>query len=273
VLALVLAPAATRAAPPVPETRVAPGVPAPSSPLTLVGPPPFDDGLAVARVMTSEPVVALTFDACPTHRATGLDQEVFDFLRREKLPATVFVSGRWMASHWSDAQALAAEPLIELGNHSYAHPPFSTLTVDKGRAEILETERLIAQLGRRSVGFRPPYGDWAGWLPRETGGLPVVLWDVVSGDAGGHVPAPRMIETVTREARPGSIIIFHINGNGPLTARALPEIVRRLRARGLHFVSVSALLALRNATIVRAHPARYHFPPTAPPPPAPFEGG
>jgi peptidoglycan/xylan/chitin deacetylase (PgdA/CDA1 family) len=247
-LALALVPAAARGTP---------GGPDIFGPPLLPGPPAAPRGLAIERVATSEPVVALTFDACPTRRATHLDREVLAYLREEKLPATVFVSGRWIKDHWSDAQALAAEPLVELGNHSYAHPSFSTLSVDQGRAEIQETERLIAQLGRHSVGFRPPFGDWPGWLPQQTGGLPVVLWDVVSGDAGGHVPPARMIETVTREAQPGSIIIFHINGNGPFTARALPEIVRRLRARGLRFVHVSDLLQLRDATFVRARPAQY----------------
>lgn len=257
-LVLALAPALARAAPPSSEAPL-------FGPPLLPGRDPSQGGLAVERVATTEPVVALTFDACPTRRATHLDREVLAYLHQEKLPATVFVSGRWIRDHRGDAQALAGEPLIELGNHSYAHLPFSTLSVDQGRAEIQETERLISQLGRRSVGFRPPYGDWAGWLPHETGGLPVVLWDVVSGDAGGHVPAARMIESVTRQVQPGSIVIFHINGNGPFTARALPEIVRRLRARGLRFVPVSELLGLHDATVVRARPAQYHARPAPPP--------
>lgn len=233
------------------------------------------DGLAVARVVTREPVVALTFDACATGRNTfGFDREVFEILKREQVPATVFVSGRWVEGHPDAARELAADPLFELGNHSYGHPPFSTLTRRKALSEIEETERAIAALGKKSVAFRPPYGDWAGWLPRITGGLPVVLWDVVSGDAGGHLSASSMVEVVTRTVRPGSIVIFHINGRGPRTKHALPEIIRRLRAGGLRFVRVSELLATPAARIVRARPGRYQkkvrapgvpTPPAAPP--------
>ena len=86
------------------------------------------DAITVARVDTDMPVVALTFDACPTKAGTkGFDPEIVEILRRERVPATIFVSGRWIERHWDEARALADEPLFELGNHSYRHPPFSRL--------------------------------------------------------------------------------------------------------------------------------------------------
>ena len=212
---------------------------------------------AVSRVSTALPVVALTFDACPTRDRRGFDRAVFDILRREKVPATVFVSGRWVERHPREARELAREPLIEFGNHSYRHPAFSRMDVARVREEIDATDRLIAGLGRQSVGVRPPFGDWAAWLPEATGGQPVVLWDVVSGDAGGHISADAIVNRVSGAARPGSIVVFHINGNGVFTKQALPRIIRRLRARGLRFVRVSELLALEGAEIVKAQPRRY----------------
>jgi peptidoglycan/xylan/chitin deacetylase (PgdA/CDA1 family) len=83
--------------------------------------------------------------------------------------------------------------------------------------------------------------------------LPTVLWDVVSGDANGHVPPIKMIEGVIRSVRPGSIVIFHINGRGTYTKDALPAIIHVLRERGLRFVPLSQLLALPGG---RALPAR-----------------
>jgi peptidoglycan/xylan/chitin deacetylase (PgdA/CDA1 family) len=225
---------------------------------------------ALTRVETAEPVVALTFDACATHgQSNGFDRAIFTILQREQVPATVFMSGRWIETHPAEARELAAEPLIEMGNHSWDHPAFSQLSRRRARAQIEDTERAIAALGRKSVGFRPPFGDWASWLLVETRGLPVVLWDVVSGDAGGHIPASAIVEEVSTKTRPGSIVIFHINERGPYTKDALPEIIRRLRERGLRFVHVSELLALPNVRLTRARPQRYHKrhpskPPTAP---------
>jgi peptidoglycan/xylan/chitin deacetylase (PgdA/CDA1 family) len=214
-------------------------------------------GVAVQRVETAARVVALTFDACPTKPSPdGFDREIFAILRREHVPATVFVSGQWVESHRSEARTLAAEPLIEFGNHSYAHPPFSRLSHERVRAEIQSTDRIIESLGRHSVGIRPPYGDWPAWILDEIGAVPLVLWDVVSGDAGGHIPAPKIIEEVSRRTQPGSIVIFHINGRGPETKFALPEIIRRLRERGLQFVHLSQLLHVADAKIVAARPGR-----------------
>ena len=51
-----------------------------------------------------------------------------------------------------------------------------------------------------------------------------------------------MIHAVVGQARPGSIIIFHINGRGWKTHEALLAILRGLRGRGFRFVSLSELL-------------------------------
>jgi peptidoglycan-N-acetylglucosamine deacetylase len=214
-------------------------------------------GVAVQRVQTAEQVVAFTFDACPTKASPeGFDSEILAILRRERVPATVFVSGLWVENHREEARSMAAEPLIEFGNHSYAHPPFSRLSQQRVRAEIQATDRIIQSLGRTSVGIRPPYGDWNGWLLDEIGKSPLVLWDVVSGDAGGRIPAGRIVDEVCRRTQPGSIVIFHINGRGPETKAALPTIIRRLRERGLRFVHVSTLMQLPDAKVVAARPGR-----------------
>jgi peptidoglycan/xylan/chitin deacetylase (PgdA/CDA1 family) len=213
---------------------------------------------AVSAVTTHENVVALTFDACPSPKGpTGFDREVFEILEREHIPATIFVSGKWVETHREEALELAANPLIEFGNHSYDHAQFSLLSREQARADIERTDRIIASLGRESVGFRPPFGDWPAWLSHRTGGQPIVLWDVVSGDAHGHIGVPRMVEAVTAAVQPGSIVIFHINGRAPGTKKALPQIIARLRERGLGFAKVTDLLRLPDAVIVNARPQRY----------------
>jgi peptidoglycan/xylan/chitin deacetylase (PgdA/CDA1 family) len=203
--------------------------------------------VAVARVDTKEPVVALTFDACATgDQANSFDRPVWDFLKREQIPVTIFVSGRWLEFHPDEGRELAAESWVELGNHSYSHPVMGGVDSSRVADEIARTEELISQLGRHSVAFRPPAGVWDARILKVAAerSLPTVLWDVVSGDAGGHIRPQVMVDVVTRSVRPGSIVIFHINGRGPYTKDALPEIVRVLRDRGLRFVHLSELLAL-----------------------------
>ncbi len=43
----------------------------------------------------------------------------------------------------------------------------------------------------------------------------------------------------------GAIVLMHDGGNHPQTARALPAVIRGLRARGLRMVTVTALLGQR----------------------------
>jgi peptidoglycan/xylan/chitin deacetylase (PgdA/CDA1 family) len=224
------------------------------------------EGLAVprvpvARVETQDPLVALTFDACATYdQPNAFDRPVFDIIKREQIPVTVFVTGRWIEFHPDIARELAADSSVEFGNHSYSHPILTTVDGARLADEIGRTEDLIAQLGRHSVAFRPAAGVWDARVLKAAAdrNLPTVLWDVVSGDAGGHLKPQTMIDGVTRSVRPGSIVIFHINGRGPYTKDALPDIIRNLRARGFKFVHLSELLAIPGAKAQAAPHILYH---------------
>ena len=134
------------------------------------------------------------------------------------------------------------------------------------REEIDATDRLIAALGRQSVGVRPPFGDWAAWLPEATGGQPVVLWDVVSGDAGGHISADAMVNNGQRRRPPGfDRRCSTSTGEGRTPRGACPGSSAGCAPAGLRFVRVSELLAWRAAEIVKAQPQRYKKRELAPP--------
>ncbi len=215
--------------PPVPSASLAPPTPS-----------------IIRRVDNSEMKIAITFDACATNgQANGFDRPVLRVLQREQVPATIFTSGRWVESHPAAMTQLIAEPLIEFANHSFDHPHMSRLSVDDIGAEIDRTEAALAQYGRRSVAFRPPFGDFDDRVlaVARDKQIPAVLWDVVSGDPSAAATAEGITRTVVRKTRAGSIVIFHINARETKTAAALPAIFRQLRARGFEFVHLSDLLA------------------------------
>jgi peptidoglycan/xylan/chitin deacetylase (PgdA/CDA1 family) len=148
---------------------------------------------------------------------------------------------------------LASSPLIEFGDHSYDHPHMPELTQPEMALQIDETEAALARFGKHSVAFRPPYGEFSSEVLQMLAhkGLPPVLWDVVSGDPSVGSTAASIVHTVLKKTRPGSIIVFHINGRGWKTAEALPSVIAELRLRGFRFVPLSELLAARPAARAR----------------------
>jgi peptidoglycan/xylan/chitin deacetylase (PgdA/CDA1 family) len=200
----------------------------------------------VRRVDNPDMQIAITFDACATNSyGYGFDRPVFEVLRREQIPVTIFVSGLWVESHSDEMNELAAEPMIEFANHSYHHPHMAKLSSAEIGDEIDRTEAALSRHGVRSVAFRPPFGEFSDRVLEVARArhLPAILWDVVSGDPSVGATAEAMIRTVLSKTRVGSIVIFHINGRETKTASALPPILRQLRARGFQFVQISTLLA------------------------------
>jgi peptidoglycan/xylan/chitin deacetylase (PgdA/CDA1 family) len=219
--------------------------------------------VAIAGVTTKEPVIALTFDACATRKqANGFDRPVFDILARDKIPATLYLSGRWVETHPRAAKLIAAADFIELGNHTYSHPRLTLLRQERMHFQIARTNEIIRQkMGRPALTMRPPAGAWDATVLKAATEehVPLVLWTIVSGDVGGHVPVARMVRTVLEQAKPGAIIIFHINKRAPFTKTALPDIVTGLRKKGFRFITVSQLLALPDAVPVAAKPSHFGY--------------
>jgi peptidoglycan/xylan/chitin deacetylase (PgdA/CDA1 family) len=209
--------------------------------------PPIDPTL-ISHGDRSLPAIALTFDACQTvDEPAGYDEAIIKILTDTGTPATLFLGGLWMQWHVAQTRALAANPLFELGNHSWGHPDFTKISPDAMSAEILQTQAIMANLaGRQPTLFRFPYDVYTDKALAVVGGhgLRAVGGDVITGDPDPRTSAQVIIETVTAQAHGGSIVFMHMNGRGWHTAEALPVIIKQLRARGYTFVTLSQLLGL-----------------------------
>lgn len=191
--------------------------------------------------------IALTFDACTTTREpTPYDPRITDVLEAMHVPATLFVGGGWARREPAALRELAHDPLLEIGNHSFTHPHLTRLSSAEIRRELLRAQQAIAAgTGRGAPAlFRPPYGEYDARVLRVAAelGLTTVEYDLPSGDPGANASARSLVRWVLREARPGSIVVMHINHPRFHTAEALPEIVRGLRDRGFELVTVGDLL-------------------------------
>jgi peptidoglycan/xylan/chitin deacetylase (PgdA/CDA1 family) len=193
----------------------------------------------------SEPAVALTFDACPTSRTDGYDEAVVQVLIDHQVPATVFLAGKWVEHHQAEARLLGQH--FELGNHGYAHNDALQphLSYADASRDIERAQRTIRKAtGQKPRYYRPPgelYNDEVLRAARDHG-LTTILHDVASGDPDPNLKPDRIVRYVTWKTKPGSIVIFHINGRGWTTAKTLPTIIENLTAKGMRFVTVGELL-------------------------------
>jgi peptidoglycan/xylan/chitin deacetylase (PgdA/CDA1 family) len=161
----------------------------------------------------SELKVALTFDVCQAEGdLAGYDSEIVRVLNETQTPATFFLGGEWMRDHQTETLELAHNPIFELGNHSWSHQDFSTITGDEMKQEILLTQQFMYDLlGYQTNLFRLPYGTYNENALNVIGenGLYIIQWDIVSGDPDPNIDANGMTDWVLQQVQPGSIIIIH----------------------------------------------------------------
>lgn len=207
--------------------------------------------VGVAQVVRSGPptckAVAITFDLCPVRKGPGFDVELIQLLKDRKVPATMFMSGRWIVRHDADTAALLAVPFFEIGTHGQTHAHLPLLDRGQQRVEILDAVSLLkSKYGLATTLFRPPYGEYNDETVEvvRRSGQRFILWNVVSGDPDPSLSAQKILDRVERAVRRGSIIVFHANGKGEHTR----EVIDRLTAdilpkKGLTPVTVSELLS------------------------------
>ena len=194
------------------------------------------------RVPTTEPVVALTFDDGPSAAYTA---KVLDILDREHVTATFNLIGRHVAAYPELAKRVAAAH--EVGNHTWSHPNLALARAPAARDQLRRGADVIAETtGRWPRVFRPPYGSISGAtiMFAVSMGYPIVLWDFEFNQHGRSAAAN--VAHMTRQARPGSIILGHDGGtlNCDVVVEALPALIDRLRRKGLRFVTTTDLLGL-----------------------------
>jgi len=202
---------------------------------------------------TNQKIVALTFDACGGEKGTGYDNELIEFLRKEKIPATIFVTGRWIDAHYPEFVNLAHDTLFEIENHGLNHRPCTisgrSVYGIKGTANPPEAfeevegnaQKIKAITGRRPHFYRSAtaFIDEAGAaMVRELGMIPV-SYQVLSGDASAAVSKATITNNVLKNVRPGAIIIMHMNHPQWNTCEALQKIVPELRKMGYRFAHLN----------------------------------
>ncbi len=190
--------------------------------------------------------IALTFDACSTRSPSRYDERVTRALLDAGVPATIFLGGSWAKEEAAQVRELARHPQFELANHTYTHPHLPALKDDaRVRAELSRTQAEVTALtGHTPRWFRPPYGEYDQRVVRIAAelGLTTIEYDLPSGDPDAHATKEKLVHWVLSQAKPGSIVVMHINHVTFHTSEALPDIIAGLRQRGFTLVTVGQLV-------------------------------
>ena len=230
-----------------------------SSPGSSGSPSNATEPLSSAPASAGPPSAALFVSAGPRDREqvaltfhvsgdAGLAVMLLDVLHAHGVPITAFMVGNWLdANH--DLVPRFVNDGHEIANHTYTHPTFPSLDRPGMTSEVDQCRDAITRLTGNGGRYFRPSGTANGTdVPTAvvlevagTAGYPTVAgYDVDPADyqdPGATAVSQRTLASV----RPGSIVSMHFGHRG--TIEALPEIVTRMRDRGLTPVTMSALLA------------------------------
>jgi peptidoglycan/xylan/chitin deacetylase (PgdA/CDA1 family) len=199
----------------------------------------------LVRLQTRRQVVALTFDGGGNAEAA---KGVLAILKRERVPGTFFLTGHFVRTYPLLSRAIGRR--YPVANHTVDHFDLRRLSTPAATREITRAETMI----RRATGrdprplFRFPYGArdarTLGIVRRL--GYASVRWTV---DTWGWMGLT--LQSVAGAQRrvldhlvPGEIVLMHLGtarDRSTIDSRALPGVIRAVRARGYRFVTLQGV--------------------------------
>jgi peptidoglycan/xylan/chitin deacetylase (PgdA/CDA1 family) len=199
----------------------------------------------LVRLQTPQRVVALTFDGGGNADSA---QRVLAVLGREHVRATFFLTGHFVRTYPVLARAIGRR--YPVGNHTVNHFDLTRMPIGKARREIVSGALMIERATGRDTHpyFRFPYGARNRSTLRLANdlGYASVRWTV---DTWGWMG--RSEQTVSGATRrvidhlvPGEIVVMHLGSardRSMIDSRALPGVIRAVRARGYRFVTLKGV--------------------------------
>jgi peptidoglycan/xylan/chitin deacetylase (PgdA/CDA1 family) len=199
------------------------------------------------RLQTRQHVVALTFDGGGNADAA---KRVLSVLKRERVTGTFFLTGHFVETYPLLSRAIGRR--YPVANHTVDHLDLRRLSTPAATREITQAETMI----RRATGrdprplFRFPYGarDARTLGIARRLGYASVRWTV---DTWGWMGLA--LQSVAGAQRrvldhlvPGEIVLMHLGSSrdhSTIDSRALPGVIRAVRARGYRFVTLKGIRA------------------------------
>lgn len=192
--------------------------------------------------------VALTFDAC----MGAVDERILSTLVSERIPATVFVTARWLRKNPQTVAVFLANPdLFEIENHGENHIPAIDVAVPVyGIPSAGSPEAVSREVGKGAeaviaAGFSAPR-----WFRGATAKYDASSIDEIrkmgyrvagyslNGDDGSLLGAGAAEKRIAG-AKDGDVVISHINQPTHAAGQGVANAILKLKARGVEFVRLA----------------------------------
>ncbi|MEW9050953.1 MAG: delta-lactam-biosynthetic de-N-acetylase [Neobacillus sp.] len=180
----------------------------------------------------------LTFDNGYEQGYTG---KVLDVLKKEKVPATFFVTGHYLLSQPELTKRMVDEGHI-IGNHSWHHPDLTQVSDERVREELRKVKEKTKELtGQKEMKYlRPPRGVFSErtmQLAKEEG-YTHVFWSLafVDWNINNQKGWQYSYDNIMKQIHPGCVMLLHTVSKD--NADALEKVIQDLKKKGYTFKSL-----------------------------------
>lgn len=214
----------------------------------LAGTPLSEPRLTLPHVIArQQPHVALTLDAC----SGKTDHRIMSMLVDNRIPATVFVTARWLKRNGDTVKLMLAHPdLFQIENHGARHVPavdvpmtvYGIAAAGSPAAVKAEVEggrdAVIAATGRAPQWYRGATGryDTAALAEIQSLGEAIAGYSLKADD-GASLTASAVVKRLAT-AQDGDVIIAHVNHPEKPSGAGLVQGILALKAKGYLFVKL-----------------------------------
>ncbi|MFD4504505.1 bifunctional polysaccharide deacetylase/glycosyltransferase family 2 protein [Streptomyces sp. NPDC058457] len=211
-------------------------------------------GGQASTVSVPSKTIALTFDDGPNPTYTP---QVLKILEQYDVPATFFLVGSMVSRYPSIVKTMVQQG-NEVGVHTFTHVDLSYQSDARINREMQQTQLALAgAAGITTTLFRAPYSSetdaidnysWPVYKKLGDEGYTSVFVDTDSDD-WKKPGVSKIVKWATPSGTKGAAVLFHdAGGERSQTIKALPTYIKKMKAKGYTFTTVSGVIQKRSTT-------------------------
>lgn len=153
----------------------------------------------------------LTFDDGPSKEYTP---KLLDLLKKYEIKASFFVVVAFAHDNPQIIKRMQQEGHY-IGLHSLNHKSAYLMLPSETKRDLMESKRILKELGTEVSGYRPPWGHLTPWGRKyaKENNLNVILWDVMTQDWQRNISSNEIGKRLKERSSSGDIICLH-DGRG-----------------------------------------------------------